>query len=72
MLSKLTVYVVRTDASHRYKESAPCRDCMKVLKDVNVKKIIFSENDGTFTKTNPASYSTNHVSLGNRHLLKQI
>ena len=45
---------------------------MKVLKDVNVKKIIFSENDGTFTKTNPASYSTNHVSLGNRHLLKQI
>tara|TARA_B100001057_G_C22580716_1_gene844976 strand:- start:260 stop:454 length:195 start_codon:yes stop_codon:yes gene_type:complete len=43
---------------------------MRVLKNINVKRIIFSSDKGEFIKTTPFEYSTNHISLGNRHLLK--
>ena len=64
------MYVVRTDAKYEYKESAPCCHCMKVLKDLRVKRIVYSSSDGSFASTSPFTYSTTHVSVGNRHLLK--
>jgi len=50
--------------------SAPCINCFNVIRQLNIKKIIFSiENDFMIYKTN--EYHTDHVSHGNRFIQKR-
>ena len=67
VFKKTTLYIVRTDNEGNYKNSAPCINCFNVMRELNIKKIIFSsENDFEIHKTN--EYSTKHISHGNRYL----
>ncbi len=61
------MYVARTDNEGKYRNSAPCLNCFNVIKELNIKKIVFSvENDFRVYKT--IDYQTDHVSQGNRYI----
>ena len=68
MFKKIKIYVVRTDRQNNIRDSAPCVDCTKVLKALNIKKIIYSNNDGEFVSVNPDDYNTTHITLGRKLL----
>lgn len=68
MFKKATLYVVRTDKTGNYLNSAPCRDCFKIIKELSIKKIIYSTNDNKFEMYKSEDYETNHISNGNRFL----
>ena len=67
-MSKLVIYVVRTDMSHNYRGSGPCINCLEVLKDLRIKRIVYSKQDGTFESVSLLNYNTTHVTHGNRFL----
>jgi len=59
---------VRIDRSCSLKDSAPCIDCMKVIKALNIKRIIFSTDSGGFMMVKPSEFVTTHISQGRRLL----
>ena len=68
MYRKITLYVVRLDHHNIFKDSAPCSDCTRVIKGLNIKKIIYSKDDGSFDIVRTQNYTTKHISLGRRLL----
>ena len=64
---KLSLYVVRTDDKCGFKNSAPCSNCARVISDLNIKKIVYSTEDG-FISMKAENYKTDHISHGNRHV----
>ena len=61
--------VVRVSTSG-LKHSGPCQNCLNTIRQVGIKKIVFSDNDGCFEMYNTSLYSTNHQSSGFRHMHK--
>lgn len=59
---------MRIDRSNSLKDSAPCVDCIKIIKALNVKKIIYSTDKGDFKIVKPSEYVTSHMSQGRRLL----
>ena len=51
------------------KNSAPCINCLEVIKDLNIKKLIFSLDDG-FEVWKPREFETSHISMGGKHVNK--
>lgn len=43
---KSTLYVVRSNKKDEYLESCPCEGCMAMIKDKNIKRIVYTTNDG--------------------------
>jgi tRNA(Arg) A34 adenosine deaminase TadA len=54
---KVTLYITRNGDNN----SAPCIDCLKVIKKLNIKKIIFKLNEEYYV-LNPQDYETSHMS----------
>ena len=71
MFKKTTLYVVRRDKEDNLQESAPCNRCLSLIIDLNIKRIVFSSLNNTFISCNPKDLTINHVSSGNKHLVKQ-
>lgn len=67
LFSKTTLYVVRTDNAGNYRNSAPCSHCHHVISLLNIKKIVFSIDDG-FVSYKTEDYTTDHISHGNRFI----
>ena len=57
------------DNKGNFKNSAPCSNCASVLSDLNIKKIVYSTDDG-FVSIKTENYKTEHISHGNRHINK--
>ena len=55
-----------------FKDSAPCSDCTRVIKTLNIKKIIYSKDDGTFDIVKTQDYTTKHITLGRRLLVDPV
>jgi deoxycytidylate deaminase len=55
-----------------FKDSAPCSDCTQVIKGLNIKKIIYSKDDGSFDIVKTQNYTTKHISLGRRLLADPV
>ena len=68
VFKKTTLYTVREDAFGNLQDSAPCTDCLRVIKELNIKKIVFSCKNNEVHICKPCEYETQHVSQGNRHL----
>lgn len=68
MFKKVTLTVVRVGNKGEFKDSAPCVDCTKVLKNLNIKKIIYSNQKGELTSCKMCKYQTNHISTGRKNL----
>lgn len=68
-LGKISMYVVRRHPSgDKYKDSAPCARCTKFMKSLNIKNLIYSNEDGTLTKLRLRDYETNYNSQGTVYL----
>lgn len=68
IFKKISLYVVRIDRSNSFKDSAPCVDCIKVIRALNIKKIVYSTDNGDFKVVKPNDYITTHMSQGRRLL----
>jgi tRNA(Arg) A34 adenosine deaminase TadA len=69
IFKNIVLYVVRQDAWGNFKNSAPCKSCLKVILKLKIKKIIFSIDDNNFHVCRTHDYETEHISVGNRWLL---
>ena len=69
---KTTIYVVRCDKNNKLQDSAPCHRCLSTIIELDIKRIAFSSSDNTFISCNPKELKINHISSGNRHLVKKI
>lgn len=66
---KITLYVVRIDQHNNIKNSAPCIDCIKMIRLFGIKRIIYSDDDGNFQKIKPHNYTKIHTSVGRRSII---
>lgn len=74
LYKKTTVYVVRCDHNNNLRDSAPCKNCMTTIKELNIKRIVYSSTDSTFVSATPASVDitdTTHTSSGSNYLKKR-
>ena len=62
---KTTLYISRLTHSGDSQTSAPCMDCLKIIKSFEIKRIIFY-HDG-YQCMNPINYMTTHLSYGKIH-----
>jgi deoxycytidylate deaminase len=72
MYKKTTVYVVRCDNKNNLQESAPCQNCLKMLIELNIKRIVFSSKNDTFISSDPKLLSPMHISAGNKFINKKF
>ena len=54
---KIKLYITRNGDNN----SAPCIDCLNIIKKLNIKKIIFKLNEEYYV-LNPHDYNTSHIS----------
>lgn len=62
----MTIYVVRVGSDDELRDSAPCIYCSKQLKEYNIKRIVYSNQNGSYTSYKCDEYNTDHVSHGER------
>jgi deoxycytidylate deaminase len=72
LYKKTTVYVVRCDNKNNLQESAPCQNCLKMLIELNIKRIVFSSKNDTFISSDPKLLSPMHISAGNKFINKKF
>ena len=64
---RITLYIVRTTPHGGLHASAPCLHCMHaILLCPCIKRIIYSEADGSIKRCSPDNFCTQHVSWGMR------
>ena len=69
-LSRTTLYIARIDRKIKGEMflSAPCSDCHRRIKELNIKTIVFTCDDNTIQKYSTQNFYSNHISYGNRYL----
>lgn len=65
--NKVNLYVVRLSADNNYANSAPCNECIAVMKFLPfIKYCIYSDNDGDLIKIRPRDYKVDHRTNGKK------
>lgn len=65
--SKINLYIVRLSAEGRYVNSAPCNECIEVIKMLPlIKYFIYTNTEGKLVKTKPEYYEYNHTTNGKK------
>ena len=74
-LGKETLIVIRINKNggnggnnNEFKNSAPCAECIKFLKNYNIQKIIYSIDDGSLHFSRVKELDDTHISRGQRAL----
>lgn len=49
--SKITCYTVRVNRRGEYRNSRPCKSCIKALMDFGIRRLIYSTDDGIAEET---------------------
>ena len=65
----MELYVVRLNNNDEIKYSAPCNNCLDIIKTLQIKKIIYSMDDGSFEIVKPQYYNNNYITLGFRQII---
>lgn len=63
-MKKLTLIVVRTNKDLSLSNSMPCFNCVNILKDIGIEKIIYSSGDKNIYKKVKIHDLPKHVSKG--------
>jgi pyrimidine deaminase RibD-like protein len=64
---RITLYVVRLTTRGELNSSAPCLHCMRAIQLCPcIKRVVYSEADGSITRRSPDDLCTQHVSWGQR------
>jgi hypothetical protein len=77
-LGKETLIVIRINKNidkhieNQFKNSAPCGECIKFLKQYNIKKIIYSIDDGSLQFSRVKELDDTHISRGQRAINRLI
>lgn len=66
---KMELYVVRINNNDEIKYSAPCNHCLDIIKTLQIKKIIYSIDNGGFEIVKPQYYNNNYITLGFRQII---
>tara|TARA_X000000950_G_scaffold289266_1_gene411422 strand:- start:3126 stop:3719 length:594 start_codon:yes stop_codon:yes gene_type:complete len=66
-MKKVNLYVARMDSNNKFQNSAPCFDCMRQIKRLKIKNIIFKD-DISIKIVNPVYYDTEHRTFGYYYL----
>jgi len=72
LYKKTTVYVVRCDKNNKLQDSAPCCNCVKILVELNIKKIVYSSVNNTIVSINPKDITLNHISSGEKMIRRKM
>ena len=67
IMKKTTLYVSRYSSSVVSNSSAPCVDCLKMIKKMNIKKIVFNLNEN-YHVMNAKNYYSEHKTMGRQSL----
>lgn len=67
---KTTVYVVRCNNQGILTESAPCVNCLNMMKYLDIKRVVYSKENDKFVSCKPCELEITHVSAGSKHLEK--
>lgn len=69
-LSRITLYIARIDRKKKGEMflSAPCSDCCKKIKELNIKSIVYTCSENNIKKCSMCNFESNHISYGNRYL----
>lgn len=71
MYKKTTVYVVRCNNSGALTESAPCVNCLSMMKFLDIKRVVYSTDNNEFISCKPCEIEITHVSAGTKFLEKK-
>lgn len=66
--NKITLYIVRIWKNNKWCDSAPCEQCIKMIKILCIKRIVFTNENGQLEKHNPQYYNTTFMTTGNRSI----
>jgi len=71
---KITMIIIRRNKSGEWINSRPCAHCIETLQKNRISQIIYSNQEGKFTKenVNNMDFKTAHVSLGWQKIQKLI
>ena len=65
---KISLYVVRVNSQNKLGYSAPCHNCLKIIKELEIKKVIFTTENQNVEIIDPKVFKNNHITLGYRLL----
>tara|TARA_B100000085_G_C18141018_1_gene349378 strand:+ start:241 stop:447 length:207 start_codon:yes stop_codon:yes gene_type:complete len=65
LFKKITLYVARV-SSQGTRDSAPCADCSQKMKELGVKKVVYTNAEGGITSCKVVDYNTTRRSTGRR------
>jgi len=69
-LSRITLYIARVDKKIKGTMflSAPCIDCSRKIKELNIKTIVYTCDDNNIKKCSMCNFNTDHICYGSRYL----
>ena len=63
----LSIVVIRWNGEY-IKNSKPCKHCCEYMKNLGIKKIIYSDDNGNMIREKISELSSNHICLSRRYL----
>jgi deoxycytidylate deaminase len=63
-MKKLKLYIVRIDGKGELRDSRPCLSCFNKLKELGIKKVIYSTQDSKIESKKMSEYHTDRPSFG--------
>ena len=66
MFKKLSIIVVRVGKNGEIRNSAPCMDCTTILKRLQIKKIVCSNEDGLLSGYKVKEYQSDHITTSRK------
>ena len=70
-MKRVNLYVARIDNKNNFQNSAPCYDCLREIKKLKIKNIIFKD-DISIKIMNPLKYNNEHRTFGHYYLKRVI
>jgi len=67
LLTKISVIVVRWN-SDKFTMSKPCHHCIQTMRNLGIRKIYYSNDDGNFTFERLRDIHNSHVCLAHKSL----
>ena len=70
IFKKISLYIVRCSYDLIFKNSAPCSECSKIIKLLDIKKIVYSNssNNNNFIIVKPQHYFSDYKTLGRKQI----
>jgi deoxycytidylate deaminase len=64
LLKKMTLIIVRVMASGEFGNSMPCKDCLDLIKDLGIKRVLYSNQEGKLVEKKTLDMIADHESGG--------